>query len=98
MATIVECRSEVQGSEASVSNVEEEIAHQQESTPVGYIYHSTSLKAIHPNEGLTSPTDNTRLVTHDGTGEFRLQFQFIPEPRYGHYGYIKHLGSASCWW
>ena len=94
MTTIVECRSEVQESEASVSNaVEEEIAHQQ-GNPIGYIYHRTSFKAIHPKGGSPYPDDNTDLVVHDGSNEHRLQLQFVPQPAFGHFGYIKHVASG----
>ena len=62
--------------------------------PIGYIYQRTSGKAIHPDGGSANPSDNTNLVIHSGTGVSRLQLRFIPQPQYGHFGYIQHVSSG----
>ena len=63
--------------------------------PSGFISHQASGKPIHPDGGSANPSDNTRLVIHEGidsTG--RLNLRFVPAGRLGKYGYIQHVGSG----
>ena len=92
---ILAYRSKIQRFMEQISTKgEAESAYQQnEAGPIGYIFQRTSGKAIHPYGGSSNPRDDTGLVLYNGAGEWRLQLQFIPQPAYGHFGYIKHVAS-----
>ena len=63
--------------------------------PIGYIYHSSSGKLVHPYGGSSNPRDNTELVLHsDKDDPSRLQMRFVAEQREGHFGYIEHVSSG----
>ena len=63
--------------------------------PIGYIYHSSSGKLVHPYGGSANPIDNTELVLHsDKDNPSRLQMRFVAEQREGHFGYIEHVSSG----
>ena len=55
------------------------------------IKHKSSGKFIHPEGGSANPSDNTRLVVHDGIHD-RMHFEF--EPVDGPFGYIRHCASG----
>ena len=61
--------------------------------PVGYIFHHTSGKLIHPYGGLYGPPNDTPLIIHGDTwGPGRLQFRFVPKDNT--WGYIEHISSG----
>ena len=63
------------------------------SGPIGYIFHQSSGKLIHPGPGAQS---GTVLVLHGNKNNpARLQVQFVPAQGYGHFGYIKHVSSGN---
>lgn len=63
--------------------------------PVGYIYHSSSGKLVHPFGGSSNPNDNTELVLYDNKDDpSRLQMRFVPKRGEGHFGYIEHVSSG----
>ena len=63
--------------------------------PIGYIYHLSSKKPIRPHGGKLSPADGTKLVVHsDKHEENVIQFRFVREKQFGHFGYIEHVGSS----
>ena len=63
--------------------------------PVGYIFHRSSGKLVHPLGGSSDPSDDTNLVVYSGNDSpNRLQVQFVPANGFGHFGYIKHVSSG----
>lgn len=66
-----------------------------EPSAIGYLYHQSSRKLVHPDGGAVIPNDNTKIVVHFGGGGLsRLQFRFHRDPYYGHFGYIEHVPSG----
>ena len=64
--------------------------------PVGYIYHLSSKKPIGSSGGdsAVSPPVGTELVVYDTKEKVKaLQFRFIREKNFGHFGYIEHVES-----
>lgn len=63
--------------------------------PIGYIFHRSSLKLVHPKGGSSNPGNDTRLVLHsDKMVPQRLQVRFVPVEGFGHFGYIEHVSSG----
>ena len=63
--------------------------------PIGYIYHLSSRKPIRPLGGSLMPEDRTELVVHsDKAEENVIQFRFVREKEFGHFGYIEHVQST----
>ena len=63
--------------------------------PIGYITHRPSGKLIHPGGGTNIPPNNTPLVVFQGgLGLSRLQMQFVAEPQFIGYGYIRQVPSG----
>ena len=63
--------------------------------PIGFIYHCSSGKLVHPYGGSHKPADNTALVLYDGKDDpSRLQMRFVAEHGEGHFGYIEHVSSG----
>lgn len=63
--------------------------------PVGYLFHRSSLKLVHPSGGSSNPGNDTELVLHSGKDNpQRLQVRFIPVQGAGHFGYIEHVTSG----
>ena len=60
---------------------------------IGYLYQRSSGLAVHPDGGSANPPEDTKIVLHSGTGEPRLQFQFVPMTQWGEYGYIRQVTS-----
>ena len=63
--------------------------------PIGYLFHWSSRKLVHPKGGSPDPSNGTDLVVHsDKNNPCRLQFKFVPVDGAGHYGYIEHCSSG----
>lgn len=63
--------------------------------PIGYIFHRSSLKNVHPYGGSTNPDNETNLVVYGNTSNpAKLQVRFVPVEGFGHYGYIEHVASG----
>ena len=63
--------------------------------PIGYIFHRSSGKIVHPSGGSSQPSNNTELVLHSAKDSpSRLQVRFVPVAGFGHFGYIKHVMSG----
>ena len=63
--------------------------------PIGYLYHWSSRRPIHPIGGSHHPGNDTKLVVHDSKDDpTRLQFRFVAVDGAGHYGYIEHVSSG----
>ena len=63
--------------------------------PTGYIVHHASGKLIHPASEYHNPYDNTPLVVLEGGfGLSRLLMQFVADPQFIGYGYIRHVLSG----
>ena len=83
---------DVQPSEENHAQLEEMADR---SGPIGYIFHRSSLKVVHPLGGSTNPANGTNLVLHgDKIIPKRLQFRFVPVEGFGHYGYIEHVATG----
>ena len=62
--------------------------------PIGYIFHRSSGKLVHPLQGWSQPPNDWDLVVHsDKHDPARLQFRFVPVESFGHFGYIEHVSS-----
>ena len=62
--------------------------------PIGYIFHRSSLKLVHPLGGSSNPNNDTKLVVYGSSIDpERLQFRFVPAEGFGHFGYIEHVSS-----
>ena len=62
--------------------------------PIGYIFHWSSKKPIHPLGGEYNPPDETKLVVHSGVTKPECnQFRFVAVDGAGHFGYIEHVSS-----
>lgn len=62
--------------------------------PVGYIFHRSSGKLVHPSGGSSNPSNDTNLVVYGGKDSpDRLRVKFVPVEGFGHFGYIKHVSS-----
>ena len=60
---------------------------------IGFIYHQSSGRLVHPYQGSREPANDTRLVIHSSNDDKdRLQVRFIPME--GHFGYIEHVSSG----
>ena len=60
--------------------------------PIGYIFHRSSLKNVHPYGGSTNPDNETNLVVYGNTSNpAKLQVRFVPVEGFGHFGYIEHV-------
>ena len=65
------------------------------SGPIGYIFHQSSGKLVHPKGGSPNPGNDTRLVVNSAKNNpGRLQVRFVPVQGYGHFGYIEHVSSG----
>jgi len=63
--------------------------------PIGYLFHWSSRKLVHPSGGSSNPDDDTKLVVYDSKDiPSRLQFRFVAVDGAGHYGYIEHVTSG----
>ena len=63
--------------------------------PIGYIFHRSSRKLVHPSGGSSNPGNDTPLVLHsDKNSPERLQVRFVPVEGFGHFGYIEHVSSG----
>jgi len=63
--------------------------------PIGYLFHWSSRKLVHPSGGSSNPENDTKLVLHDSkSNPGRLQFRFVAVDGAGHYGYIEHVSSG----
>lgn len=63
--------------------------------PIGYIFHRSSRKLVHPDGGSRNPPNETKLVVHrDKDDPERLKFRFLPVQGFGHFGYIEHVASG----
>ena len=63
------------------------------SGPIGYIFHRSSGKIVHPRDGSWQPSNDTELVLHGAKdGPERLQVRFVPVE--GNFGYIEHVSSG----
>ncbi len=62
--------------------------------PIGYLFHRSSGKLVHPLQGSSQPSDGTKLVLHGAKSDpARLQVRFVPVETFGHFGYIEHVSS-----
>ena len=65
------------------------------SGPIGYIFHKSGGKLVHPMGGSHNPGNDTSLVVHHAKDNpTRLQVRFVPVRSYGHFGYIEHVSSG----
>ena len=65
------------------------------SGPIGYIFHQSSRKLVHPKGGSPNPGNDTRLVVYNAKNDpARLQVRFVPVQGQGHFGYIEHVSSG----
>ena len=65
------------------------------SGPIGYIFHQSSRKLVHPQGGSHNPDNETALVVHGAKNDpTRLQVRFVPIEGFGHFGYIEHVSSS----
>ena len=63
--------------------------------PVGYLYHWSSRRPIHPSGGSHNPGNDTVLVVYNSKNDpTRLQFRFVAVDGAGHFGYIEHVSSG----
>ena len=63
--------------------------------PIGYLFHWSSKKLVHPKGGSFDPSNGTDLIVHgDKNNPCRLQFRFVAVDGAGHYGYIEHCSSG----
>ena len=63
--------------------------------PIGYIFHRSSGKLVHPLGGSSQPSDDTVLVIHGAkSNPARLQVRFVPVEGFGHFGYIEQVSSG----
>ncbi|CAB3997468.1 c Gal-specific lectin [Paramuricea clavata] len=63
--------------------------------PIGYLFHRSSGKLVHPKGGSSDPGNNTSLVLYDDRSNAgRLQVRFVPAEGSGHFGYIQHVSSG----
>ena len=61
-----------------------------DNSPIGFIYHRSSGRLVHPYLGSREPANDTLLVIHSSNDDKdRLQVRFIPVE--GHFGYIEHV-------
>ena len=66
-----------------------------EKGPIGYIFHRSSRKLVHPRGDSSNPGNDTELVLHsDKDSPQRFQVRFVPEKGFGHFGYIEHVSSG----
>ena len=66
-----------------------------EPGPVGYLFHLSSKKPVHPYQGSPNPSNDTGLVLYnDKNDPGRLQMRFVPVNGRGHFGYIEHVSSG----
>lgn len=62
---------------------------------VGYIFHRSSGKLVHPFGGYCNPGNDTKLVLHSAKdGPERLQVRYVPVEGAGGFGYIEHVSSG----
>ena len=62
--------------------------------PIGYIFHRSSGKLVHPLGGSPQPSNGTPLVIHSAKNDpARLQVRFVVVEGFGHFGYIEHVSS-----
>ena len=63
--------------------------------PIGYIYHRSSRKIVHPRGGSSHPSNDTELVLHGAKDcPDRLRVRFVPVEGFDGFGYIKHVSSG----
>jgi len=63
--------------------------------PIGYLFHWSSRKLVHPSGGSSNPDNDTQLVVYGSKSDpGRLQFRFVAVNGAGHYGYIEHVSSG----
>ena len=63
--------------------------------PIGYLYHWSSKKLVHPKGGSSNPGNGTHLIVFGSKEDpGRLQFRFVAVDGAGHFGYIEHVSSG----
>ena len=63
--------------------------------PIGYLFHWSSKKPVHPRGGQHDFDEDTEIVVCSGLDDpTRLQFRFVAVDGSGHFGYIEHVSSG----